>query len=156
MNYSITNCSTCNRKYLPSSRHKNCPKCRAEARKKNCKECQAPVWENSTVCIKCHNASGDKSPSWKGGRTYHKAGYVMIKVAGHPKNNGYLFEHILVMENYLGRKLYPGENIHHINGVKDDNRLENLELWIRPQPTGIRAKDAVIWAKEILLRYGDI
>jgi len=40
-----------------------------------------------------------------------------------------------------------------LNGVKDDNRPENLELWTRPQPVGIRASDAVAWAREILARY---
>jgi HNH endonuclease len=57
------------------------------------------------------------------------------------------------MEKILGRSLIPGENIHHINGIRSDNREENLELWVRPQPTGIRAADAVKWAKEILRRY---
>jgi hypothetical protein len=95
----------------------------------------------------------DANGNWKGGVTTHKKGYIQVKVAGWPKNNGYKFEHILVMESALGRLLLPGENVHHINGLRDDNRIENLELWIKPQPTGIRVKDAVAWAKEILSRY---
>lgn len=80
----------------------------------------------------------------------------MIRQVGHPRrtNTGsYVFEHILVMEERLGRYLLPGENVHHINGVKHDNRDSNLELWVKPQPSGIRAEDAVEWAKEVLKRY---
>lgn len=58
------------------------------------------------------------------------------------------------MEEELGRYLLPDESVHHLNGVRDDNRPENLELWVRPQPSGIRARDAVDWAREILDRYG--
>ena len=81
----------------------------------------------------------------------------MVLARNHPRagRNGYVFEHVLVMEDLLGRHLMPGETVHHLNGLRNDNRPENLELWTRPQPTGIRARDAVAWAQEVLARYGD-
>lgn len=67
---------------------------------------------------------------WKGGRI-KRHGYILVKVSQHPYANygGYVREQRLVMEKYLGRHLYPGEIVHHINGVKDDNRLDNLRLF---------------------------
>lgn len=76
--------------------------------------------------------TGNTSPVYKGGRTKHSRGYVLILTPKHPyKNiyNDYIFEHRLVMEKYLGRYLMPEERVHHINGKKDDNRIKNLKLF---------------------------
>lgn len=79
-------------------------------------------------------------PNWKGGRIRTSSGYIQIHV-GSPKK--YEMEHRLVMEQHLGRKLLPQENVHHINGIRDDNRIENLELWVVMQPTGQRVSDLI-------------
>jgi hypothetical protein len=102
--------------------------------------------------------AGPSNGNWKGGRTVHKAGYIMVQCPGHPRGgkSAYVFEHIIVMEQILGRFLLPNETVHHRNGVKDDNRPENLELWTRPQPSGIRVEDAVGWARQVLADYGHL
>jgi hypothetical protein len=65
-------------------------------------------------------------------------GYVRVRISG-----GYDAEHRHVMSQVLGRALYPFENVHHRNGLKSDNRPENLELWATYQPSGQRVVDLV-------------
>lgn len=85
--------------------------------------------------------------NWKGGRR-NAFGYVEVWTG-----RKYEREHRAVIERHIGRKLLPHESVHHINGVKDDNQIENLELWSSSHPSGQRVQDKVTWAKEILALY---
>lgn len=64
------------------------------------------------------------------------------------------YEHVLVMEQVLGRRLVKGEVVHHKNGIRDDNRPENLELWNKAQPAGQRVEDRIKYYIEFLEMYG--
>lgn len=76
------------------------------------------------------NSKGKNNPKWNGGKTTVSNGfYVAVKQVGHPRadRHGYVREHHLVMEKKLGRYLKKDEEVHHKNGNKRDNRIENLE-----------------------------
>lgn len=79
------------------------------------------------------------------------SGYVREFIDGHRQGQ---LQHRLVMQRHLGRPLRPGESVHHKNGIKTDNRIQNLELWASYQPSGQRVEDLVAFAKEILALYG--
>lgn len=87
-----------------------------------------------------------------------KTGYVVVYYPDHPnaQANGSLYEHVYVMSEHLGRPLAPGENVHHLNGVRNDNRLSNLELWSTSQPSGQRLEDKIRWAIELHDAYPEV
>lgn len=81
------------------------------------------------------------------------SGYQRIKIGeGNGPKDWYKY-HRYVMEQKIGRKLYPFENVHHKNGNRSDNREENLEIWVTKQPKGQRPKDLIEYANWILKTY---
>lgn len=109
-----------------------------------CEDCGKERWvyldKGKPISIRCHKCasklqSGENHPHWKGGRNSHDAGYITIVLSPddpyYPMARKYAhqtYEHRLVMARHLGRLLTDNEIVHHLNGLRDDNRIENLIL----------------------------
>lgn len=111
-----------------------CDNCDREFERKYPKECvvsrsKGKLGKTQLCCFKCTRGKGNTH--WKGGRIKTIFGYIKIYKPEHPYSqaDGYVPEHRLIMEESLKRYLTKKEVVHHINGIRDDNRIENLELF---------------------------
>jgi hypothetical protein len=141
-----TSCKICNNIFINKWKNAHyCPECRINNR----------LVTGAKVYKKNPNAKTRKK---NGEGTITRVGYRHITKVGHPNSgiNGKIQEHTFVMSEHLGRPISKHESVHHKNGIRHDNRIENLELWSRYQPTGQRVEDKVKWAKEILEMYKDL
>ncbi len=91
------------------------------------------------------------APDWK----VNQSGYLSKTEFGENGERILGIQHCVVMDEHLGRKLLKGETVHHKNGIRTDNRIENLELWSGNHPVGARVSDQVTWARQVLGLYGD-
>ena len=96
-----------------------------KARRLGLKKTPENEWLNRSLARR-----GEKCCNWKGGKKINKKGYVLILKPEHHRadKNGYVLEHIVVWEENNNKEIDKGQCIHHINGKKDDNRTENLQL----------------------------
>ena len=120
-----TRCRPCFRRYWETHRKRN-----------YCVDCGKEI-SSYTHAQRCNPCSSKKKPvvkgsahyHWKGGRSKTSSGYILVYQPDHPRitpRHCYIFEHILVWEQAHGKPLPKGWVIHHLNGIKHDNRSQNL------------------------------
>lgn len=165
----IINCQHCNKPFKIKAAHisyrRYCSHdCQWNGRKiassisKNCIECGKAFLSQPYRNVKCcsvecqHKRRATVKYLYQATDGWHphaKTGYIVKSVKGKT-----VLQHRQIMAQHLGRPLKRFENIHHKNGIKGDNRIENLELWVTTQPQGQRPADKTEWAISWLEAHG--
>ena len=103
---------------------------------------------------KDHGSNGENNHNFTGGKYVDDKGYVRVLRPRHPNNiAGYVYEHRLLMEEFLGRQLKSWETVHHINEIKEDNRVENIYLCTSGEHTIIHSEGRhITWKHKDKLR----
>lgn len=155
-------CVSCGNEFIAKAKYKRCSKCQYHWYKQNRPDSFAKTYKkrkekvNAQLRIKKGlplDYIFHKGP--RGDGYLNKKGYRLM-VIRHPSGKGHIrkYQHVLVMEAHIGRALTKDERVHHKNGIRDDNRIENLELWTKSHPYGQRVEDKVYWCVEFLKQYG--
>lgn len=160
-------CPVCHKMFRPGhSKQKTCSyECADKSRQTavrhtHCEHCGKPLKENINPKVRfCSHSCAMKERDRKGqlqaevgAKKQHSNGYMMIKMPDNPSayKTGWMLEHRYVMEQFLGRSLEEDEHVHHKNGDRSDNRIENLELWTgKKDPAGQRQLDII---KDMVLK----
>ena len=114
---------------------------------------------------KCPHLTGENACHWKGGKTIEN-GYILIYKLTHPfaTQTGYVLEHRFIVEQQIGRYLLPEETVHHVNEIKDDNRIENLMLFngksahqrFHYNPDNVKPEEILFDGRKLTIRPRDI
>lgn len=178
--WKLKSCERCGQEYTPSGPSQRFCSRICQAGTDKCEQCgqqflRTPAKRVKQVAYRRRFCSSDCQTAWRGENCSHRYltdqgyieivkpptehrgvdsnGYIRLNLGTGRLAPGRVKEHRYVMEQKLGRPLTDDETVHHINGVKTDNRSENLELWVSRHPKGQHVDDVVEWATEALQRY---
>lgn len=168
----------CSRKCMYEKRNEdkqgNCEKCNSlifytgKREHDLCVKCYRIIYDKKNIHLKTSNKlrkqrlrkskgfPDDHKFKNENGKGCIKRGYKTIRMPSHPNafKNGEMLEHVFIMTHFLKRPLKKGEIIHHKNGIRNDNRIENLELWDKSHPSGQRVEDKIKFFIEFLEFHG--
>lgn len=157
----ISECIICGKKFSYGSKYKRCSVCQYQWYKLNTPE---KFEEQRKKSLKKQNLKRRLKKQLSEDHIFrngarpegymNEKGYILM-VFKNPLTKKWIrkYQHVLVMSKHLGRDLLKNETVHHKNGIRNDNRLENLELWHIGQPAGQRVEDKIKWCKEFLALY---